>query len=264
MRQQAAGMHMAGANTRMIFEKIKETTYETYDVRFASAVCVFLSLTLCWIPVLGPAVAGYVAGRKSGSMVKGFFIGLIVGTVIISVVWLMAGLVFGPGGYPGVSPVKAADNLSGIWGAFAHYMSSFYRGDAMIPDLSNIGVLALFGMVGGLLSKQIQKETTLLLSTGAMEGHVRKMPRSMELYTEGRKVGFETFDDCMMNQNISVNQNPESRKSEPVKAPIKTKDRTASSTVQTVTTMISSTTDNDLNISDVQDGSDARRQGRAK
>lgn len=253
---------MARTDMKTFIKRLKEVSFETYDVRFASVMCLFLSATMWWIPMLGPAVAGYVCGRKSGSMVKGFASALLVGTALTASVLGLSYLILAPGGFPELPADAAASNLHGLAAAVASYLCIFFKSGTSSMALSQLGILALFGMVGGTLSRQVRKETALILSTGAVESAIRPMPRSVELYVRGKKLGFESFDDCMLSQNMNVNVNPDSKSSgggERV-------DRRAPTTVQTVTTTASNTAAEKEKgpFADILDRSDRRKEGRGK
>ncbi|MDR3283339.1 MAG: hypothetical protein LBS92_07040 [Candidatus Methanoplasma sp.] len=153
-----------------------------YDPRTAFFFGVVLSALMWWTPVIGPAVAGYVCGRKSGSMVKGTICAFAGGFVVLAAVW-------------------------GLSAVFSHgYLDAFYSNDVL--DLSSLGVMTVFGFAGGILSRQARKETADLLATGAWEGSIRPAARSMELYSKNKRLGFESFDDRMAIQDMAVNRSP--------------------------------------------------------
>ncbi len=254
------------ADTRTIMQKVRELTFETYDARLAAVLGAFLAAFLWWIPVIGPAAAGYVSGRKSGSMTKGFAITLAVGILLVLVVQGLSYLVLGSGGFPGTSAAEASSRLHGVSGAVGSYLSCYFVSGTSALNLSQLGVFAAFGLVGGVLSRQIRKETAMLLSTGAVESAIRPMPRSVELYLRGKQLGFESFDDAIMSQNMSVNNNPDSLSSGG--DPPKKREKQAPSTVQTVTTTVTKTSDEDDKgkgpFANILDRSDRRKEGRDK
>lgn len=253
------------ADTRTIMQKIRELSFETYDIRLAAVLSAFLALFLWWIPIIGPAAAGYVGGRKSGSMTKGFLVPLAVGILLVLVVQGLSYIVLGGGGFPETSASEAASKLHGVTGAFGSYLSSYFVAGTASLNLSQLGVFAVFGLVGGVLSRQIRKETAMLLSSGAVQSAIRPMPRSVELYMRGKQLGFESFEDAIMSQNMSVNSNPDSMSSGGDTP--KKRDRPTPSTVQTVTTTVTNTTDDDKGkgpFADILDRSDRRKEGREK
>ncbi len=246
-------------------KKAGSYNFKTYDVRIAAVMCLFLSAVLWWIPILGPAVAGYVCGRKSGSMTKGAICALSVGALIVFVAWGLSQFVLSAGGYPEVPADEAASNLSGMSGLIGSYLTAFFNPGTASLALSKLGLVAVFGLVGGILSRQIRKETVDLIATGAVESAIRPSARSMEMYRRNKSLGFKSFDDCIESQGMIVNDNPDSKKSEPSKTVNREKPPTGT-TVQTVTTTVSpsstSTEDEAPNpFSDILDRSARKRNG---
>lgn len=193
---------MTDGNTRRnIFSKIFDTDNEVYSFRMATVFCLVLSALLWWIPVLGPAVAGYVCGRKAGSMTKGLVCAFVSGVLLSLIVWGLSYFVMGSGGFPDVPADIAATSFTGIVGAVASYLQTFFVEGTSSLDLMNIGVVTVFGGVGGILSKQILKETAYLLAKGAAEGKVRSEVRSIDLYRKNKTLGFESFSDCIASAN---------------------------------------------------------------
>lgn len=195
-----------------------------YDARTAFFFCLALSAVLWWIPTLGAAVSGYVCGRKSGSMTFGLISAFLAGALITVIAWAL-------------TPYFVAEGAAGT------YLGTFSNGSGI--DLSNLGIVAVFGLIGGILSKQIRKETAHLLSTGATEFAVRPTARSMELYSRNKEMGFECFDDCISQQEMIVNANPDSvvrSRPTPGKAPAPERKQPVTTTVQTVTASSSGST----------------------
>jgi hypothetical protein len=245
-------------------KKAESYNFKTYDVRIAAIMCMFLSAVLWWIPILGPAVAGYVCGRKSGSMTKGAICALLVGALIVFVAWGLSQFVLSAGGYPEVPADEAASNLGGISGLIGAYLTAFFIPGTSSLALSKLGLVAVFGLVGGILSRQIRKETVDLIVTGAVESAIRPTARSMEMYRRNKSLGFKSFDDCIESQGMIVNDNPDSKRSEPSKTV--NREKSTGTTVQTVTTTVSpsstSTEDEAPNpFSDILDRSARKRNG---
>jgi len=228
-----------------LITKLKDRNIGVYDIRFAWVVCVVLSAILWWMPVLGPAVAGYVCGRKTGSMSRGAIVSTLAGFAIVSVVWCLSQLILGLGGYPGVPANQAAEGMKGLAGAIASYLQIFFIPGTSNLMLSQLGVLIVFGFVGGVLSRQVRREVQYMLSVGAVDGAIRPAARSIGLYAKGKSLGFECFNDCIVNQGMMVNENPESKQSgtkDRKTVSNKTDARHVSTTVQTVTTTVSGET----------------------
>lgn len=214
---------------------------EVYSVRVATLFCLIFSAVLWWIPILGPAVAGYICGRKTGSMMKGIICSLLSGAVLILAVWGLSSLVLGHGGYPEVPANEAAASLSGILGAVASYLQTFFVAGTSSINLMNLGIVTVFGAVGGILSRQVRMETAHLLTLGATEGSVRPVARSMQMYAQGKEIGFESFNDCITAQRMMTNDNKDmgsDMKDDNKNNPKAREMRPVTTTVQTVTTTV--------------------------
>ncbi|MDR1690750.1 MAG: hypothetical protein LBR42_02745 [Candidatus Methanoplasma sp.] len=225
--------------------KFLDIDNDVYSTRMAAAFCFGISALLWWIPVLGPAVAGYVCGRKTGSMVKGTVCSLLSGAALILIVWGMSAAILGHGGYPGIPANEAAASQTGIVGAAASYLQTFFTEGTSDLNLMNLGVVTVFGAVGGILSRQMRKETAYLISAGATEGSFRPAARSMRLYESNKSLGFESFNDCMEMQHMATNENKDTKadRSDSKKEPAKMQSmKPAATTVQTVTTTVSGNT----------------------
>jgi len=242
---------------------------ETYSIRAAAVFCLLLAAMLWWIPILGPAVAGYVCGRKTGSLVKGLVCALSVGVFMAILIWALAGVILTAGGYPDASAEEAAASLTGVAGALASYLEMFFSSGTSALDLSAFGLLTVFGGVGGILSGQVRRETAHLISVGATDGAVRSPARSVELYRKNKKIGFECFNDCIAMQDMMTNENPESKAcADRRSADTKKERRPVSTTVQTVTTTVSKTSDtkeqggDSSPFSDILQRSEHRKSGK--
>jgi len=237
---------MDNSALRQRLVKMLDIDNEVYSVRMAAVFCIGLSAILWWIPIIGPAVAGYVCGRKTGSMVKGFFVSLFCGVILLSLVWLISLSVLGHGGYPGVPADEAAASLSGIVGLTAAYLKAFFTAGTSSLNLVGLGVVTVFGGVGGILSRQVRKETAHLIAIGATESTVRPVARSVLLYSKNKELGFKAFDDCIEMQRMTTNENKESSATEKEEKTEKRRvqiRKPVATTVHTVTSTVSQTDD---------------------
>ena len=235
-------MRMDNSALRQRMVKLLGIDNEVYSVRMAALFCLGLSAFLWWIPIIGPAVAGYVCGRKTGSMIKGLLCSLISGAVLLTIVWLLSMSVLGHGGYPEVPADEAAASLSGIVGLTAAFLQTFFIEGTSSLNLAGLGVVTVFGGVGGILSRQVRKETAHLIAIGASESTVRPAARSVTLYSKNKELGFKAFDDCMQMQRMTTNENkdsgatPKEEKTEKKKA---REGKPVATTVHTVTSTVS-------------------------
>jgi len=232
---------MDEAALRQAIRKLIDVDNEVYSTRMAFVFCLILSAFLWWIPVIGPAVAGYVCGRKTGSMMKGLLCSLIAGAVLLFIIKGMSALILAHGGFPGVPADEAAQAFTGVMGSIAAYLQTFFAAGTSQLNYLSLGVATVFGAVGGILSRQMRKETAHLISLGMTECSVRPVARSIQLYNAHKEMGFKSFDDCMEMQRMTTNENDLSVKQKGGKAGnTKAQEiRPVATTVQTVTTTVS-------------------------
>ena len=262
------GCGMETSTLKRSLEKIIDVDNEVYSTRMAFVFCLSISALLWWIPLLGPAVAGYVCGRKTGSMVKGLLCSLAAGGTLLLAAAGLSMLVLVHGGYPGVPANEAAASLTGIVGSTAGYLQTFFVEGTSSLNFVGLGIVTVFGGVGGILSRQIRKETAYLISVGATEGSYRSPARSVQLYSKNKEIGFRSFDDCITTQRMTTNDNKDinrgHRDAEAEKK--KTQERPpVATTVQTVTTTVAGNTATAQNkgqgspFSDILERSDRRK-----
>jgi len=235
------GCTMDEATLRQALRKLFDIDNEVYSTRMAFVFCLVLSAFLWWIPVLGPAVAGYVCGRKTGSMMKGFMCSLVAGTALLFIIKATSVAVLAHGGFPGVPADEAALAFTGVAGSVAAYLQSFFVQGASQLNYVSLGVASVFGAVGGILARQMRKETAYLITLGATECSARPTARSIQLYNANKEMGFKTFDDCIELQRMTTNESSSSDKQKGWKAgAAKAQERSpVATTVQTVTSTVS-------------------------
>ena len=166
-----------------------------FSVRSAYAVTLTLTALLWWLPVLGQMTAGYVGGRKSGSMIKGTLCAVLAsGTFVAIIMGLSAtGLSFTQIQDDAMSFVSssfpAAESF--LASAFAYVESFFVTFGQTSLALAVCFITGVFGMIGGIASGQARSEYSARpIATGG-----GSTARSVEAYRKGREVGFGSFDD---------------------------------------------------------------------
>lgn len=186
-----------------------------YSMRSGIFLVIVLLFVLGWMPVIGHAIAGYVGGRRSGSPIKGLISGLIGVTIVASTITFVMTL---------MSPYfSQSSNGLEVWAATITENSNFQQMfntvlvsgknfftsiDLTMNHVTSITV-ASFGIVGGIIADQTQKETHIV-SIDTSKATVRTA-RSIDLYKNNKEVGFEFYKRCMP---VSVNSLAVSAKSE--------------------------------------------------
>ncbi len=215
------GMHLpkkenkrssSGAKTKSFVRDLADSSIrETYSMRTGFFMTLILAALLWWVPVLGPMVAGYVGGRKSGTTMRGLASSSLAALTIIAL-WFVLSL----GMFSGQSISNYLTTLAvgSVFEPAVQYIASLFMtvGSTSSISLEPLFMMAVFGMIGGFMANQVRKEAEMMAVAGSAS-QTRRV-RSLDLYMKGKKTGFESFDDCSA---ICVNAMPPS---EPVaKAP---------------------------------------------
>lgn len=173
------------------------TADAAFDVKVAYGLTLVLSFLLWWVPGLGQAAAGFVGGRRAGSVFKGVISGAcsIVTIFIVSMAFTYVA---------GVIPANwniSGDSL-GIATFFTDYMAVFVNNSGGVTTiaLNPYALLMLFSVVGGVLAGQARREMEIVAAASANAN--RRRYRSAELFASGKRMGFESYDNCL---KISVN-----------------------------------------------------------
>ncbi len=186
-------MHIRGNNL-----SAEGITYSNpYSSGRAIAGGFLLSAVLWWIPVIGPIVAGFYSGRRSGSFIKGVLSSAIAGGLLFAAIMAASHYILGPAGFPETSVEAAVGTLTGYFVWAGVYLEYFYQAGTATLDLLPLGVMIVFGGVGGSFSALHRKEAIALIANGAVHSAIRPIARSVELYDSGAELGFESFNDCI-------------------------------------------------------------------
>ncbi len=152
------------------FKKSRQKHPLIYSQRAGIFYSLVFGLLLWWIPVAGPAVAGYLSGRKAGSPAKALTANLIATAVIVLLTFSLVPFTAGPLGYAGSylstglltlsqSKLVAASNL----------LTDMYTGYGILRTFaiilpSSIVTLITFGYVGGFHSALKTEEENYSMS----------------------------------------------------------------------------------------------------
>lgn len=180
-----------------------------YDCKSGLSISVILALTLAWIPYFGPIVAGFVGGRRAGSIMRGLLIGAGSCLIVFIIAFLLnLGLtrLFEPeyqsfmDGVGTFAPqvIVALESLSA-------YLSSNFVDvgsdlSVSVPSQAYASIVA-FAIIGGVFADQYRKELRIIVSH-TEEFNKPKPRRSVSAFLAGQEMGFHTYDDLTrMNVN---------------------------------------------------------------
>ena len=181
-----------------------------YDCKSGLSISVILALTLSWIPYMGQIVAGYVGGRRSGSILRGLFVGAL-SCIIVFVVALLLNLgltklLFDSEYLSFIEAlestvpqlVMAMEQLSSYLSSnFVHITTDL---SVSVPAQGYATIIA-FSIIGGVFADQARKELRIIVSHTEDMNRPRP-PRSVGAFLNGHDIGFQTYDDMT---KVSVN-----------------------------------------------------------
>ena len=203
----------SGAKTKgFVRDLVDSSIRETYSMRTGYFMTLILAALLWWVPVLGPMIAGYVGGRKSGTTVRGLVSSSAAALTIFASLFVLS-----LGMFSGQSASNYLTDLAAgtLFEPAVQYIASLFvaASNTASINIEPLFMMAVFGMIGGFMANQVRREAEMMAVAGSA-GQTRRV-RSLDLYIKGKKTGFESFDDCSA---ICVNAMPPS---EPVaKTPV--------------------------------------------
>ncbi|MDN5357485.1 MAG: hypothetical protein PWR17_654 [Candidatus Methanomethylophilaceae archaeon] len=195
-----------------------------------------LAAVLWWIPFIGPAMAGYYAGRRSGSFIKGAISSSIAGGGLMLAVMAASYYLLGPAGFPNTAVDVAAGTLMGVYSRAGIYLNYFFNPGTAEMALTPLGIMVAFGCIGGSLSGLYRQEAASLIASGAVYSAIRPLARSVELYEKGKELGFESYNDCTSVRESAVSVGKDTRQRSDTSTSMKKK--AVTTTVQAVTTTV--------------------------
>lgn len=170
-----------------------------YDTRSGTLLTIVLLFVIGWIPTIGQMVAGYVGGRRAGSPMRGLISSVLGTLIVISALFFTlfalsaidAALVSNPESR--IAEIAASSPvLEQLLNTFLSYARRIFGSADLTVNFAMYAVTIPFGIIGGILANQSQKEARLLLERSS-KIHTRKA-RSLSLYRSGKPMGFESYD----------------------------------------------------------------------
>lgn len=244
------GARIRGAAEAMLGTDTKGQN-SMYDTRSGTFLTIILLFVLGWIPMIGQGIAGFIGGRRAGSPMRGLAASVLGTVTVIAIMFLTveglkavnSAIISDPEGeiaavassYPVIQQVLDA--------ALGYARGLFGNADFTI-NFAPYALTIPFGIVGGIVSNQSQKEARLIVeSTGKV--NARRI-RSLDAYRNGKTLGFECFEQysAMSVNTMSTTSNRTVKKDDsvlnPKKASVRPNDTPVTATVDT--TRVQSTT----------------------
>lgn len=183
------------------YDKRNKKDILTYSQPKGIYYSIVFSLMLWWIPIAGPAVAGYIGGRKSGTTSKAIASSLIATSVIMMITFAMAP--FTSGALAGVNDYFSNGVLTVSQSqlfAYSGLLSDLYTGYGIYKTFSiilpgSLVLLNIFSYTGGFMSTLKTQEDNLSYSYMSKDIDERlRAVRSAPKVQVGRRVIKEFTD----------------------------------------------------------------------
>lgn len=183
------------------------------DTRSGTLLTFVLLFVVGWIPTIGQMVAGYVGGRRSGSPYRGLFATSVATACFLVVLTLIALLLDSINGALSVDYQAEIDALSeqstllaGFAASALEYLRALFGGRGLSIAYASYLITPVFGIIGGVVSNQMQKELRYIIRTAG--GTSAQRIRSMERYRHGRSMGFSYSQISAISAEPSAHVQP--------------------------------------------------------
>ena len=192
-----------GAVTRSAIDSatgVNSTSF--YDCKSGLSISVILALTLSWIPYVGPIVAGFVGGRRAGSILRGFIVGVFSSVIVFVIAFLLGlGLVklFEPEYQSFIDALNgfAPFIVEGLEVLSTYLSTNFVTvaSDMSVTlDIQTYAAIIGFAIIGGVFADQARKELRIIVSH-SMAANKPRPRRSTSAFLEGHDLGFQTYGE---------------------------------------------------------------------
>jgi len=209
--------------------KVKGAASEFFDSKAGIFTATVLSLFLWWVPYLGPMAAGFMGGRKAGSMFRGILVGALSFALVLAVTTAIS---------VGVASLmtdyqEAVEGFSPALyeklGDLSSYLEGFVTvtGTSISFDQSNYFLMVALCIIGGAFADQSRREVKAIVDL-VKENNQAPVPRSMKAFKEHRTFGFRTYEDyARMSVNVASASEAKAAERKPQKAPAPEEPRAA-------------------------------------
>ena len=186
-----------------------------FDSKAGIFVATVMALLLWWVPYLGPMAAGFMGGRKAGSMYRGILVGVVSCVLILLVTGLLS---------VGVAALYTGDFAGPVQdfsvvlydalGLLSDYLETFIivTDTGFEFDQGTYFLLGAMSFIGGVFADQARKEVKAI-SELIKDMNQAEPPRSLKAYRNHREVGFRSYDDYA-SMSVNVSQVRESKPAE--------------------------------------------------
>ncbi len=189
-----------------------------YDSRSGALLTFFLLFIVGWIPTIGQMVAGYVGGRRSGSPYRGFFATTVATACVLVILTLVALALDSINGALITDSQAQLDALreqspvlADLAAPAVNYLKAMFGGAGLSIAYASYAITPVFGVIGGVVSNQTQKEIRYIIHVAGKEPG--QYVRSMDRLKLGKPMGFtySQVSGLTANSGTSASYTPAQR-----------------------------------------------------
>lgn len=242
-RRKGRSLNLGKSAAKAMDTAIGNGSNSFYDPKSGLFLLFVLALVLWWIIPLGQMVAGYVGGRRAGSMSRGLAVATAGSAILIALSlvvtagaeWLLS--LQNVQDFIASTVPSASDWITSL----GEYMSGFagISSGSVTIAAGDFVMMGVFAIVGGAMANQSRKEMSIIVGHALREG-APKPPRSARAAMEGRQLGFGTYADYTA-LTVNSTAGTEARAQEKP-APVQPKPKRAEVTATTAAAVTASVT----------------------
>lgn len=194
------------------------------DTRSGALLTFILLFVVGWIPTIGHMVAGYVGGRRSGSPYRGLLATSVATACVLVILTLIALFLDSVNGALSADYQAAIDSireqsplLADLAVPTLEYLRAMFGGDGLKIAYASYAITPVFGIIGGVISNQMQKELRYIIRVSG--GASSQQIRSMERHRQGKPMGFNYSQVTALSTEPSVRAPAPQATAEVIKTP---------------------------------------------
>ena len=178
---------------------------EFYNSKSGIATATILTLILWWVPYIGPMAAGFMGGRKGGSLLRGVFVGASACVFAIAMATAFSVGIAGLMSLAGDAILDTSQVLYDRLHDLQGYLDTLVvvNGTSISVEPSSYFLMLALSIIGGAYADQSRGEVKAIVAL-EKEANAPAVPRSVKAYRENRSLEFKTYEDyARMSTNVT-------------------------------------------------------------
>lgn len=178
-----------------------ESSNSLYNIKSGTLLTFAFLFVVGWVPMVGQAIAGFVGGRRTGSPYRAIVSSILAVVMAVAVLIAVAVGIETTCSLLSTTPEKQIADFSATYPVLGQLASGLL--DYVYALFGSNGVLEInaimylvtipFAVLGGVVADQTQKEMRIVTNRSIEDAH--RTVRSLDLYKQGKKMGFESYEE---------------------------------------------------------------------